>query len=85
MIVLVHDGEPDTEVAEKCCFCQRRTRMWCAAKDVAVCTQCAEHKTLDDVPSKRDWINSQRAPGEELLPEGWMCHVDRQALAPQSV
>lgn len=66
-ITLVRD--PDRLVRmgiEECCFCWKPTRYW-SAKDVAVCPQCAEVKTLNQVPTKDEWCRQARermSPGE---------------------
>lgn len=81
MITVTHDQEPASEPAEPCAFCKAPTRYWFKPKDVAVCPSCAELRTADEVPCKRDWINSNRLPGSTLLPADWQCHADRRAAA----
>ena len=76
MIEVTHDGEPGWEVAEKCCFCNTPTRYWYTIKDVAVCQSCAQVKSHQEVPSKRDWCNANRLPHQKPLPEGWRCAAD---------
>jgi hypothetical protein len=63
-IELTHDNFPPSEPPEHCCFCYCRTRTWYAPKDVAVCFQCAEFMSPEDVPSKAKWCEavSQRYP-----------------------
>lgn len=48
--------EPEMGPAvEPCCFCGKRTKMWYAPKDVAVCKSCARVHTPGEVPSKEEW------------------------------
>ena len=63
-IELTHDNFPPSEPPEHCCFCYCRTRTWYAPKDVAVCFQCAEFMSPEDVPSKAKWCEAvaQRYP-----------------------
>lgn len=79
MISVIHDQESTSEPAEHCAFCKAPTHYWYVPKDVAVCPTCAEVRNADDVPCKRDWINSNRLPGSTLLPADWQCHADRRA------
>lgn len=60
MLELTHDGEPRSEVAERCCFCRKPTRFWFAPKDVAVCSSCAVEALPDAVPSKAEWCSKER-------------------------
>lgn len=81
MITVIHDKQPAWEPAEPCCFCSAPTRYWFAPKDVAVCQACAEKREADEVPSKREWLNANRRPGEPVLPADWKCNADRRAEA----
>lgn len=67
MIEVVHDNEPMWMPAEPCAFCKTPTRYWYKPKDVAVCPGCAAKKKAEDVPSKREWLNQNRLPGQTLL------------------
>lgn len=55
-IKLTHDGTtPRDCCAENCCKCRAPTRYWYAAKDVAVCPECARTMRVADVPTKAEW------------------------------
>lgn len=45
---------------EHCCFCGDRTGMWSIAKDVAVCTGCAEKHEEAEVPKKEEWFEQSK-------------------------
>lgn len=77
MIEVVHDKEPKWMPAEACAFCKKPTRYWFEANDVAVCQECAECHTADEVPCKRDWINENLEEGQTKLPADWKCNADR--------
>lgn len=79
MITVTHDQEPNWWPAEACAFCKTPTRYWYAPKDVAVCQSCADSHEEHDVPCKRDWLNSNRAPSDKPLPANWQCSADRRA------
>jgi hypothetical protein len=61
MIEVTHDGSGRGDPLERCAFCRSGTRYWFAPKDVAVCPRCAETKSARDVPSKRAWLDAERA------------------------
>lgn len=46
---------------ETCCFCKQPTRFWYTPKDVACCPICAQIHSPEEVPSKEEWMQSQRA------------------------
>lgn len=58
---------PDMGALERCCFCRKPTPMWTAmdervpGEQVACCDACAETRTHEDVPSKREWCGIERA------------------------
>jgi hypothetical protein len=45
---------------ENCCLCGKTTPMWEPVRDVAVCDDCADAHTVDDLPTKRDWCEAVR-------------------------
>lgn len=61
-IVVGHDGTEEGEIAERCCKCRTPTRFWYGegAANVALCQRCAEQYELKDLPSKKDWYESER-------------------------
>jgi len=68
---VIHDGEPEHEVAENCCLCRAATRYW-HSTDVALCRGCASTAELTDLPNKADWCareRSLRRRAWELEPE----------------
>lgn len=81
MIEVTHDKEPSWAPKELCAFCHRPTRYWYTPKDVAVCAACAETHSVEDVPSKRDWLVSNGAK----LPKDWKCNADMRANAVASM
>lgn len=67
----------DEDCSEGCCMCGQRTGHWYPARDVALCTSCAEkpETTFETVPKKGDWFNKNAAPvfgrPTELCKDGW--------------
>jgi hypothetical protein len=48
---------PDEEsILENCSACRRPCNTWFLPKDVALCSECAEIVSEEDIPSKLDWI-----------------------------
>ena len=78
MLSVAPDNWPPQDSGEPCAFCKSPTHLWFRPKDVAVCVSCAEVREPEEVPSKRDWINANRRPGQAMLPEGWQCDADRR-------
>lgn len=62
---------------ENCCLCRKPTRWWhgTGALNVALCPACAARSEPSDVPSKQQWMQSERQRAGEVRP--W-----RQGLAP---
>ncbi len=52
---------PFSEVAENCCRCRMPTRYWYTPKDVALCLTCATMVKPSDIPSKAQWLRTERA------------------------
>lgn len=49
--------EPDEMgLPEDCCFCNAPTQYWNTDKDVPVCEGCALTHTLENLPSKEEWV-----------------------------
>ena len=63
--------DPDSvlfiSVKENCCLCRAPTAYWFVPKDVALCLACAETTTPEEIPSKKEWIEKERA-----LRPSWM-------------
>ncbi len=61
-IVVKHDGTDDTEVAERCCKCRKPTRYWYGEgkANVALCQLCAAEYNVKDLPTKKEWCESER-------------------------
>lgn len=74
MIVVEHDGFPAWMGGESCAFCRRSTFFWYKPKDVAVCQPCAETVSSEDVPSKREWLNSLG----DNLPPSWVPNIEKK-------
>jgi recombinational DNA repair protein (RecF pathway) len=53
------DAAGGPPVFENCCFCRKPTAFWYTAKDVAVCLQCAETASPEDVPDKTTWLRRE--------------------------
>lgn len=57
--------EPEDDLAwmglERCCFCRERTRYWNTERDVACCVRCAATHTIEQLPTKAEWIAKERA------------------------
>lgn len=45
---------------EHCCFCRQPTNLWYTPKDVAVCQDCGITKDPKDVPTKKEWFQSEK-------------------------
>lgn len=60
-ITLEPEDTPFRHIKERCCLCRTPTNYWHASKDVAVCEACAETGTVEQLPSKAEWIANERA------------------------
>jgi hypothetical protein len=66
-VVKEPDGDP---AAERCCFCDKRTKYWyfppgsrrkkINCNEVACCPECAKKHNPEDMPSKDVWCANQR-------------------------
>lgn len=67
MITVKRESDPHWASLEACCFCHRDTDTWTALPDrtpgqqVACCEKCAVTHAPILVPSKRAWIDLERA------------------------
>lgn len=63
--------EPDSVlfpgVKENCCLCRAPTAFWYVPKDVALCPKCAVTASPESIPTKKEWIDKERA-----LRPSWM-------------
>lgn len=58
-----HNGSEAGEVQENCCKCGNPTRYWFGTgyRNVALCERCASTYTEEDLPTKAEWIATERA------------------------
>lgn len=71
---VIHDGTGRFDPPENCAFCRTPTRFWYRPRDVAVCAECAKKRKVSEVPTKREWIESERRIMAELRTAfGWPC------------
>lgn len=72
-ITIVHDGSEPGDVQENCCKCRTPTRFWYGegASNVALCPSCADKYTIDDLPTKKEWCESERALSQRPF---WSIH-----------
>lgn len=59
--VLFHD------VMERCCLCRAHTRYWYRPADVALCSFCAQTATAEQIPTKREWLDKERALTKKFI------------------
>jgi len=59
---IVHDGSLPGDVQENCCMCCKPTRWWWGTgeRNVALCPECAKTTKDSQLPSKAEWIASER-------------------------
>ena len=59
MIKLIREPKCLPPPYEHCCFCDRPTPFWCDEPNVAICTPCGKKHNIEDVPTKKEWIDKQ--------------------------
>ena len=64
MPIPVHHETGDVlfpHLIERCCLCRTPTRYWHQPTDVAVCQACAETRSVEELPTKAEWLAKERA------------------------
>lgn len=53
---------------ENCCFCRVPTPFWYRPNDVACCQFCARLRAPEQVPTKKEWMATERHLMREAYP-----------------
>jgi hypothetical protein len=68
MLNVTHENLPDDIIIselERCCICRKETPYWYQPIDIALCHICAQYATVDDLPTKREWIRKEEIATKE--------------------
>lgn len=68
-IQVTHDGSEHGDAQERCCKCRSPTRYWygTGALNVALCQACSLIYKAKDIPTKSEWIESERTMRNKSL------------------